>query len=178
MAKSLLLTGHPGIGKTTIIRKVVAALGERAGGFYTEEITGPGGRHGIKLITLDGKEATIAHKDLNAPRYPRVGRYGVDVATLDRVGVKALRRAMDEGKILIVDEIGMMELFSPALQEVLIAAILGSHHLIGTIMAKPHPEGDAFKNLAQVEIRELDRRNRDDMPTRILKWVERTIPAS
>jgi nucleoside-triphosphatase len=177
MAKSLLLTGVPGIGKTTIIRKVAAALGPRAGGFTTEEIFGPGGRQGIRLTTLDGKQVTLAHKDLRDPRYPRVGRYGVDVAALDRVGVRALRRAIDEGKIVIVDCISTMELFSPTFQDVLIAAILGDAHVIGTIMARPHPEGDAFKNLAQVEIREVDRRNRDDMPARILAWVEKIVPS-
>ena len=112
MGKSLLLTGHPGIGKTTIIRKVVEALGNRAGGFYTEEIKGPGGRHGIKLITLYGEEVTMAHKDLKAPRYPRVGRYGVDTAALEKVGGKALTSTMKGDRIVIVDEIGLMELHS------------------------------------------------------------------
>ena len=175
MAKSLLLTGHPGIGKTTIIRKVIAGLGDRAGGFYTQEITGPGGRQGFNLTTLDGKEVVFAHKDLRDARLPRVGRYGVDVAALDRVGVRALRRAMDAGKLIIVDEIGMMELYSTAFQETLVAAILGPHHVIGTMMSKPHPEGDVFRNLAQVEIREVDRRNRDDMAERVLSWIERTL---
>ncbi len=175
MAKSLLLTGHPGIGKTTIIRKVIAGLGDRAGGFYTQEITGPGGRHGFNLTTLDGKEVVFAHKDLRDGRFPRVGRYGVDVAAFDRVGVRALRRAMEAGKLIIVDEIGMMELYSTAFQETLVAAILGPHHVIGTMMSKPHPEGDVFRNLAQVEIREIDRRNRDDMAERILSWIDRTL---
>jgi nucleoside-triphosphatase len=178
MAKSLLLTGHPGIGKTTLIRKVAAALGPRAGGFTTEEISGPGGRHGMRLITLDGKEAIFTHKDLHDNRHPSVGRYGVDVPALDRVGVRALRRALEEGKILIVDEIAMMTLLSPAFQEVLFAAIVGNGHVIGTMMARPHPEGDAFRNLAQVEIHEVDRRNRNDLPARVLAWVEKTIPPS
>ena len=42
-------------------------------------------------------------------------------------------------------------------------------------MSKSYPEADAFKHLAQVEIREVDRRNRDGMPDRILKWVAATI---
>ncbi len=171
MAKSILLTGHPGIGKTTIIKRVIAAVGDRAGGFYTEEILGPGGRHGIRLRTLSGKDATIAHKDLRDPQYPRIGRYGVDVAAIERVGVRALRRAMGEHKIVIVDEIGAIELFSPAFQKTLMEAFMGPYHVIGTISSRPHPEADVFRFLAQVEIRELDRRNRDDMPDRLLKWI-------
>ncbi len=78
MAKSILLTGYPGIGKTTIIKHIITALGDRAGGFYTEEIVGAGGM-GFKLITLAGKEVTIAHMTCGVQRIPRVGRYGVDV---------------------------------------------------------------------------------------------------
>ncbi len=175
MAKSILLTGYPGIGKTTIIKHIIAGLGDRAGGFYTEEIVGAGGRHGFKLITLAGKEVTIAHKDFRSPTVPRVGRYGVDVPAIERVGVRALRRAMAERKIIIVDEIGSMELFSQAFQDTVMEAIMGEHHVIGSIMGSPQPEADAFKFLAQVEVREIDRRNRDDMPARILKWVATTV---
>ncbi len=182
MAKSLLLTGHPGIGKTTIIRRVLDALeatcGDCAGGFYTAEISGPGGRKGFKLITLNGRETVLAHKDIGDPRAPRVGRYGVDVAAFERVGVGALQQAMDEGKLVVVDEIGKMELFSHSFQETLMQAVMGPHHVLGTITAKPHPAADVFRYLAQVEIWEVDRRNRDTMPDRVLKWLKREIDLS
>ncbi|MBI5565331.1 MAG: AAA family ATPase, partial [Chloroflexi bacterium] len=54
MGRTLILTGTPGIGKTTIIKAVIKQLGDQAGGFYSEEILGPGGRKGFKLVTLDG----------------------------------------------------------------------------------------------------------------------------
>jgi nucleoside-triphosphatase len=171
MAESVLLTGYPGIGKTTIIRHVVAALGDRVGGFYTEEISGPGGRHGFKLVTLQGRTMTLAHRDLHDPKYPRVGRYGVDVPEFERVGVAALRKAMEEGKMVIVDEIGTMELYSHRFQEVVMEAFMGSHHVLGTIMLKPNPAADAFKFLSQVDIWEVERRNRERMPGLLLKWA-------
>ncbi|MGC9522514.1 MAG: nucleoside-triphosphatase [Anaerolineae bacterium] len=176
MGKSLLLTGYPGIGKTTIVRHVIDALDSDAlGGFYTAEIRGPGGRKGFKLVTLDGKETVLAHKDFRDPKAPRVGRYGVDVAAFERVGVAALQRAMDEGKLVVVDEIGKMELFSQLFQETLMRAFLGPHHVLGTITGKPHPAADVFRYLAQVEIWEVDRRNRDTMPARVLKWLAKEI---
>ncbi|MGC9399702.1 MAG: nucleoside-triphosphatase [Anaerolineae bacterium] len=171
MGKTLLLTGYPGCGKTTVIRKVVAQLGDRAGGFYTEEITGPGGRKGFRLITLEGKEAVLAHKELRGPRVPRVGRYGVDVKALEEVGVAALRRAREAGRIVVVDEIGKMELYSHAFQLTVMEAVLGPTPVLGTIVKRPHPGAEAFKGLAQVTLWEVEPRNRDALPARILAWL-------
>src|SRR4030067_866580 len=100
MHRTLLLPGRPGVGKTTIVKQVAAGLGARAGGFYTEEITGPGGRKGFRLITLDGKQATLAHIDIRSKS--KVGRYGVDVAAFERVGVAALRAAIEGGEVRVL----------------------------------------------------------------------------
>jgi len=172
MGKTLLLTGEPRIGKTTIIRKVVDALGDRAGGFYTEEIFGPGGRKGFRLITLDGKSVILSHKDLRDPKLPRVGRYGVDIKALEQVGVAALQRAMQSGKIVVIDEIGKMELFSRAFRETVMLAMMGPSTIVGTILHKPHPEGDVFKSLAQVILWKVEKRNRDDLPQKVLMWLK------
>lgn len=173
MGKTLLLTGHPGIGKTTIIRSIVAQVGNKAGGFYTEEILGPGGRKGFRLITLDGKETVIAHVDLRNPKAPAVGRYGVDVAALERVGVAALRRAIQEKKLVIVDEIGTMELYSRTFCDTVMQAILGPTPVLGTIMRHPHPESDVFKTLAQVTLWEVNRTTRDDLPNKVMAWLKK-----
>ncbi len=174
MGKTLLLTGYPGCGKTTIIRKVVTQLGDRAGGFYTEEISGPGGRKGFQLITLDGKEVVLAHKDFRGKAHPCVGRYGVDVQALERVGVAALQRAIQAGQIVIVDEIGKIELFSAAFSNVVMQAILGPNPVVGSIVLKPDPRADTFKRLAQVTVWEVIPRNRDALPDQIIAWL-RTV---
>lgn len=172
MGKTLLLTGHPACGKTTIIRKVIAQLGNRAGGFYTEEIFGPGGRKGFELTTLEGKKVIFSHKDLRDPKYPRVGRYGVDLGALRDVGVAAIQQAMQAGKIVVIDEIGKMELLSPAFRDVVMRAILGPNLILGTIIYKPHPEADVFKTLAQVTLWEVNNLSRDKLPQKTLEWLK------
>ena len=57
MGRALLLTGHPGVGKTTVIKQVAAALGGRAGGFYTEEIRGPGGRSSSASMKMGARRS-------------------------------------------------------------------------------------------------------------------------
>ncbi len=171
MGKTLLLTGHPGCGKTTIIKQVAAQLGARAGGFYTEEIGGPGGRKGFTLITLDGKQATLAHKDFRGPNVPLVGRYGVDLTVMERLAIPALEAAAQAGKIVIVDEIGKMELFSPRFQQVVLKLILGPATVLGTIMYRPDPRADLFKTLGQVTLWEVNDLNRNALPKRVLEWL-------
>jgi len=172
MGKTLLLTGHPGSGRTTILHKIINKLGDQVTGFYTEEIFGPGGRKGLKIITLAGEQAVIIHKDFRNPKTPRMGRYGVDVAAIERVGVAVMQQAMAENKILLVDEIGKATMFSQKFQETLLAAILSPTLIFGSIIYKPHPEADVFKTLAPVEIWEITKINRSKLHRAALKWLK------
>ena len=107
---TLLLTGIPGIGKTTLIRKVAMSLAEHCfSGFVTDEIRGERGREGFRLITFKGQEATMAHVDLRSPY--RVGKYRVDVHTIDRLAKTALRIEPNI-ELYLIDEIGKMECLS------------------------------------------------------------------
>ncbi len=81
---TVLVTGPPGCGKTTLMRRAVAELGVPAAGFYTEEIRAAGRREGFALVTLDGRRATLASVRIRGPH--RVSRYGVDVQALESVG--------------------------------------------------------------------------------------------
>ena len=97
----LLLMGVPGIGKTTVIRRVAARLkGRRLGGFYTEEIRENGVRRGFRLVEFDGTARVIAHVDF--PKVHRVGKYGVDVEAID---LAADRLGLDPADIYLTDEI-------------------------------------------------------------------------
>ena len=104
----LLLTGAPGSGKTTALRRVAERLGgKRIAGFYTEEMRTRGERRGFRLVTCDGAEAVIAHVDF--PKTSRVSKYGVDVAAIDRAADRALAPGAE---LYLVDEIGKMECLS------------------------------------------------------------------
>lgn len=104
--KAFLLTGRPGIGKTTVVRRVAEALhGERIAGFYTEEQQSRGSRTGFRIATLDGRSRPMAGIDIRSAQ--RVGKYGIDVAAIDTVAETAL--APEAAEIFLVDEISKME---------------------------------------------------------------------
>jgi nucleoside-triphosphatase len=171
MASVYLLTGKPGTGKTTIIRQSVAGSGVNAGGFYTEEIRSAGIRQGFRLITLDGHEAALSHVD-NPSRY-RVSKYGVDISSLENIGVAAIERAIEQSDLVIIDEIGKMELFSPRFRDAVVKAIDSGKKVLGTIMLNPHPFADQIKRHPGVKVVELTRQNHDSLLREIDLWLKR-----
>ena len=67
------MTGLPGVGKTTLIKKISEALEVfRPAGFYTEEIREKGLRKGFALVSLDGRRGMLSHIDLRSSH--RVGK--------------------------------------------------------------------------------------------------------
>ncbi len=172
MGRALLLTGRPGIGKTTVIRAVVSQWGAQAGGFYTEEVRERGRRTGFRLITLDGQRGTLASVDTPGPY--RVGRYGVNLQELEQIGVAALRRAVDQWNVslIVIDEIGKMELFSRAFRDAVQAALVSSKPILATIMAASHPWADAIKARSDVLLVEVTQENRQRLPEQIVRWLK------
>lgn len=167
-----LLTGSPGSGKTTAIRQAVAGINIRAGGFYTEEIRNGNIRKGFRIVTMDGQDAILAHVDITGPH--RVSKYGVDINNLEKVGVSALRRAIGESDLIVVDEIGKMESFSPCFREAVLQAIDSGKKMLGTIMLNPHPFADHIKRHPSVRVIELSRSNYDQVLKEITSWIEPT----
>ena len=169
MANVYLLTGSPGAGKTTIIREVVARLKARAGGFYTQEIRVGGVRQGFKITTLNGQDAILSHVDIRSPHH--VSKYAVDVGSLDNIGVTALYQAIKESDLVIIDEIGKMELLSSSFREAVFKAINSGKKVLGTVMLHPHPFADKIKKHPQVKVIQVSRANHNQVLNEILNWL-------
>jgi len=152
--EKVLLTGRPGCGKTTLIKRVVDELPQPAGGFYTEEIREHGARVGFKLVTLYGDETVLAHVHFKTRE--RVGKYGLDLSALEIVGVEAVREAVRAKRLVVIDEIGPMEIRSAIFRDAVSEALDSGAPILGTITARPFPFADAIKkrrDLALIEVR-------------------------
>jgi nucleoside-triphosphatase THEP1 len=156
-----LVTGGPGVGKTTLIRQVVSTMRMRAGGFYTEDLRTAGTREGFRIVTLDGDMALLAAAGHPGP--VQVSKYGVAVDELNRVGVAALRGAMERGHVMVVDEVGRMQLFSRDFRQLILDAVKGGHPLLGTVMQGRNPYADRIKAHRNVEVLVLTPDNRQDI---------------
>ncbi len=172
MKQVYLLTGRPGTGKTSLIKRVVAQMKGEAGGFYTEEIRSQGVREGFRLVTLDGEQVTLAHVNIHSPY--RVSKYGVDIDGLEQVGVPALHKAAEECDLVVVDEIGKMELFSAKFRETIPRVIGSGRRVLGTIMLNPNPWADAIKRQPQVNLITVTRANHQQVLEGLLHWLKAT----
>jgi nucleoside-triphosphatase len=164
----LLIEARPGAGKTTALRRtaeVLAAHGVRCAGILTEEIREHGRRVGFEVSALTREErGTLAHADLPGP--PRVGRYGVDLDTFERIALPELRREAD---VVLIDEIGKMELAARAFREAVLELVETERPLIATVHVFRHPFTDALKVRRDVEVVRLARANRDALPAAIVE---------
>ncbi|MCD6290367.1 MAG: NTPase [Anaerolineae bacterium] len=175
MPHNLLLTGLPGCGKTTVVEKVVAALpSDTAGGFVTHELREGGRRVGFEVHTLDGRHATLAHVSIRSRH--RVGRYRVDVRAFEEVGVRALEEALAARRLIVIDEIGKMELFSEHFRQAVLNALDAAQPMLATITYRPHPWCDRIKAREDLEIWTVTRSNRDVLPDRVLDWLRGQAP--
>ena len=170
MKQVYLLTGQPGTGKTSLIKQALAEMKGNAGGFYTEEIRSQGVRQGFRLVTLDGQSAVLAHIDIRS-QY-RVSKYGVDIDSLDRVGVFALQQAAEQCDLVVIDEIGKMELFSIKFRQAVLEIIDSGKKLLGTIMLNPNPWADAIKRKPQINLITVTRGNHHQVLDELLNWLK------
>jgi nucleoside-triphosphatase len=167
--RALLVTGSPGVGKTTALRAVAAGLRDRRlGGFYTEEVRRGGVRTGFRLVTFTGERRMLA--SVHRSGAPRVSKYGVDVSALDAVVETALAPAGVD--IHLVDEVGKMECLSPRFVAAMRALLDRRRRCVATVAKRGGGFIAEVKQRRDVELWEITRANRDEMPAKILAWLE------
>lgn len=154
-----LITGKPGVGKTTLVRKVVERMRSvPMAGFYTAEIRSRGSRLGFELQGLNGMRRTLAHVDIDS-QY-RVGKYGVDAAGFEEF-LGTLDVLNPDVELIVIDEIGKMELFSNRFRSLVRDVLNSEKQLLATIAL----EGEGFvrevKQRPDVHLVEVTQVNRE-----------------
>jgi nucleoside-triphosphatase len=171
----LLIAGRPGSGKTTAVARLAALLREAGvpvGGFVTSELRERGRRVGFEIETLDGGErAPLAHVQLSGP--PRVGRYGVDLASFEALALPALGRSSGGRRVFLVDELGKMELASEPFRAAVSELFTEPVAVVATVQQKPHPFVTRLKRRSEVKTLQLTAANRERLPSEIAARLTR-----
>jgi nucleoside-triphosphatase len=168
-----LLTGPPGVGKTTALRRVCGALqGWPLRGFWTEEVRVGGARQGFRLVTFDDEQRTIA--DVRRPGPPRVGKYGVDVAAIDAVARRVL--VPDPAvQLFVVDEIGKMECLSQGFVDAVRTLLAQTRPLLATVALRGEGLIEEVKRDPRARLMHLRRDNRDRLPEEITRILRQAL---
>jgi len=135
LKRLFFITGRPSIGKTTVLLRAADALkekGYRVMGMISREVREGGSRVGFELVDYStGRRGWLAH--VNQPVGPQVSRYRVNLEDLDNIGAESIREAATNAQVIIIDEVGPMELFSQHFKEAVSEALNSQKAVLGTI---------------------------------------------
>lgn len=165
------MTGPPGCGKTTLVQRVVEKLTKPAGGFYTQEVRAGRTRTGFELVTLDGRRWLLAGIEIRGRE--RVGKYGVDLGALETIGVDAVRMAIHSGALVVIDEVGPMEMRSQLFREVVIEALECPNPALVTLAQREHPFLERVRATPGGMIISVTAHNRDGLVEEIMSLLSK-----
>ncbi len=172
MLKNILLTGHPGVGKTTLLKQIIERCSHLAlTGFYTEEIRERGVRVGFRAVALNGSSCVFAHRNFQPSSDHRVGKYGVRPEILERLALPHLSPYRKTADLVVVDEIAKMELLSMPIREGLLQALDSDCPLLGTISLKGTGFLKQVKEREDVEIFKITLQNRDVLGQQVYRQL-------
>jgi len=170
---NILITGLPGVGKTTFIINLVKELkGLSMAGYYTGEIREGGARKGFELVALDGKKSILSHVDIRSDH--RVGRYGVDVNGFEAF-LDSLDLTHSDADVLVIDEIGKMECHSGKFKHLITSLLDSEKSLVATISLRGEGLISQIKRRPDVQILELSAANRECLMIEVANSVRNLI---
>ncbi|MBE9543071.1 MAG: AAA family ATPase [Proteobacteria bacterium] len=158
------------MGKTTLVQKIIERMRSvNMTGFCTAEIRGMRSRLGFELQGLNGERRTLAHVEIDSQH--RVGRYGVDTNGFDEF-LATLNLLNPDVELIVIDEIGKMELFSNRFQTLVRNALNSDKQVLASISLKGNEFIREIKQRLDIHLLEVTHDNRNRLPEAIMEGLQ------
>lgn len=164
MTEKILITGPPRRGKSTLISKLIEYYNNEKNytihGFLTPEIREKGDRIGFDIVDIySGKTSQLARVGDFKTKY-KLGKYNVFIQEFDKYIEDNLSLEEKTIDLIVIDEIGKMELFSDKFQDFIKNIFSLKISILATIGLKlSHPLKTYLLNLPSVLLLNLNKRN-------------------
>ncbi len=174
--KHIMLCGARHVGKTTLIKKILAERDYRLGGFFTKSIVvDDSGFHQIYIHPASQPEDERVYE-----RYNKIGScntkiHNINSDVFDDEGVHLLSDVSD-ANLILMDELGFMEKDSPAFMSRVLELLDGDVTVLGCIKNRTDiPFLNQIRECDKVKVFDIDQSNRDEVFVQVRDMLESII---
>ena len=173
---NIFLTGRVKSGKSTVLRKVLAELKPcRIGGFFTEAVIENSQTVGYQIRSVSNQSMIFARA--NSQGEYQIGGFGIFPEVFESLGVRILESALESSQLILMDEIGVMEVGAPKFKESILRCLNSNIVVSGAIKYKSNTFLDTIRNRPDLELLYVNESNRDSLPQLVIKQIRSAIPS-
>ena len=169
----ILLTGKPGVGKSTLIQKITKKLSLPLRGIIAKEIrNSEGQREGFEAYNLSGESVLFAHVHKIHSTHVIGNKYHVDINAINTFVVPEISPTSAlsaKNEVVIIDEIGRMQALSAEFLETTRQLLDSKTSFLGTIVLDPEPWSLPIKKHPELILVEVTEKNRRQLSQSIVE---------
>ena len=172
--KHILICGERGVGKSTLIEKLLSASSRPRYGFITKmRPADETGFHPIYIHPAGQPVAERAYTETNCIGICDSRTHRVNLDAFNTLGVRYIRDARPDG-ILVMDELGFFEAKADDFTAAVLTALAGDIPIVAAVKSRTDiPFLNAVRAAPKAEVFHITPENRDELYEKLLPRVRR-----
>ena len=165
--KKIFLTGKIGVGKSTVVDRLLVIMNMSFGGFRTLPVIKEQQLKGFKIRDIEtGEEESIAFFDNDFLIHPVIDGF-------ENLGVKSLKGALENKELIVMDELGFLESEAESFKATVLEVLKSDRSVLGVMKIDRNPFLDEVAKY--VEIVEVEVHNSGNLPQQLRRAFYGTL---